>query len=270
MSKIKKALKALLMIVKKPVLLNRILSEPDIWYEHVQRKYNLPNGLPQITLDQIFDFDQMEIKPITFLDGGSLPTDLILLKGIAGLFQDCKYFEIGTWRGESVANIASIAKECYTLDLTSEEMNRMGFRKEGIEQRGFFSIDLENVTHLYGDSRYYDFASLRKQFDLIFIDGDHHYNFVRHDTEQVFRHLIHDGSVVVWHDYAYHPEEIRFEVLAAILDGIDPKIHSRIYHVKHTKCAVFINKDFKTSEFKSPVWPEEYYELLMKRKKINR
>ena len=268
MSKIHKALKAVFLIMKKPVLLNRVLSEPDIWKDYIQKKYNLPDGLPQIRIGQLLGTDQTEIGPLTFLDGSSLPTDLVLLKGLAGLFTDCKYFEIGTWRGESVANIASIAKECYTLDLSSDELKRMGIKKESIEQHGFFSNDLENVIHLYGDSGCFDFTSLGKRFDLIFIDGDHHYDFVKKDTQQIFKHIVHEHSVVVWHDYVYHPEKIRFEVLAAILDGTDPKLHSGIFYVAHTKCAVYIDKDFETSVFKSPVKPEEYYELLIRRREI--
>ena len=70
-----------------------------------------------------------------------------------------------------------------------------------------------------------DFEALNKKFDLIFIDGDHHYEMVRNDTAKVFQSLFHSGSTVVWHDYAFNPEKIRFEVLAGILDGCPTEFH---------------------------------------------
>ena len=119
-------------------------------------------------MNQVFDGENYDVGPITFLDGGSLPTDLALLRGLAGFFEDCKYFEIGTWRGESVANMARVASECYTLNLSVEEMRRMGVRSKYMYLLGYFARALENVVHLAGNSLEFDFAALQKNFDIIF------------------------------------------------------------------------------------------------------
>lgn len=261
--KLKKTLKALGLIIRKPVLLNKVLTEPDVWKKYVMDKYNIPVGLPVITLEQVTGKNEFDLGPLTFLDGSTLPTDLALLTGLAAQIQNCFYFEIGTWRGESVANVAGIAEQCYTLSLSEEEMIKRGTDERLITMHGMFSENLPNVTQLLSDSRNFDFSSLDRKFDLIFIDGDHHYDFVLNDTRKVFKHLAHEKTIVVWHDYGYHPEEIRFEVLAAILDGTDKKLHPGIYHVTHTKCAVLLNQKVKSEYPVFPVRPESYYEMKM-------
>jgi hypothetical protein len=269
-SKISKALKAAGLILRRPVLLNKVLSEPDEWKEYVNSKYKLNYGLGVISLKEVTGSDDFKLSPITFLDGGSLPTDMALLTGIASGIKDCAYFEIGTWRGESVANLARVAKECYTLCLPDEEMRKRKMDEDMIRMHGMFSKDLPSVTHLKGDSRVFDFSSLKKKFDLVFIDGDHHYDFLLQDTRNVLQYLVHEKSIVVWHDYGNNPEDIRFEVLAAILDGTSKELHSRIYHVGHTKCAVLMNREMASEKPHFPVWPEWYFEVQMKVKGKNK
>lgn len=267
MGKTKKALKALWWIARKPVLLNRVLTDEDSWQSEVDKRYGLPEGLPIIELSQLIKPDTIALGPMTFLDGGSLPTDMMLLAGLAERIKDCCYFEIGTWRGESVTNVASRAKVCFTLCLTDAEMRRLGMHEKTLQSHRLFSKDLDNVVQLRGDSRSFDFAGLQQKFDLIFIDGDHHYDFVRSDTEKVFKHLTHPESIVVWHDYGFHPDQVRFEVMAAIMDGAGPERSGRIYHVAHTKSAIYTGKNYPSKAANFPVIPEEYYTLKLTRKK---
>jgi hypothetical protein len=114
----------------------------------------------------------------------------------------------------------------------------------------------------------FDFEGLDRKFDVVFIDGNHHYEHVRNDTEKVFRHLLNEDSAVVWHDYAHHPEKIRYEVLAGILDGTDKSIHEDIYHVSQTKCAVYLKKKIQGRFLDPPEEPDEFFEVRLKRKPI--
>jgi predicted O-methyltransferase YrrM len=271
MGKLKKAFKALWWIARKPVLLNRVLTDEDAWQSQVEKRYHLAGGLPVIEMDQLLNSTSLKkasLGPMTFLDGGSLPTDMLLLAGLAEQTKDCLYFEIGTWRGESVATVASRAKACYTLCLTDQEMRKLGMHERTIASHRLFSGDLENVVQLRGDSRSFDFEGLNQKFDLIFIDGDHHYDFIKSDTEKVFRHLVHEKSVVVWHDYGFHPDQVRFEVLAAILDGVGPERSKKVYQVAHTKSAIYTGKSYPSSPADFPVIPQEYYEVELSREKI--
>jgi predicted O-methyltransferase YrrM len=269
MSKWKKAWKALLWIARKPVLLNRVLTDEDTWKSVVENKYGLGEGLPVITMEQLAEEEALPasapLGPMTFLDGGSLPTDMLLLAMLADQIPGCSYFEIGTWRGESAALISSRAETCHTLCLTDEEMRSRGVDESAIGQHRFFSRDLQNVVQHRGDSRNFDFALPGRKFDLIFIDGDHHFDTVVSDTRNVFRHLVHDRSIVVWHDYGFHPDRVRFEVMAAILEGAGLERRERIYHVAHTKCAVYTGKEYPASDPGSVREPKEYFTMNVSR-----
>lgn len=268
MNKVAKSLRALYWIARKPVLLNRVLSDPDQWESHVNRNYPHMTALPVIGMEQVVKSSSLDLGPMTFLDGGSLPTDMMLLAGLAESIPACRYFEIGTWRGESAAVVSSRAKSCHTLSLSADEMRHMGVPESSIAQHAMFSQDLDRVHHLEGNSKTFDFAGLNQTFDLIFIDGDHHYDAIVSDTRQVFQHLVHEKSIVVWHDYGYHPDTIRYETLAAILDALGPDRAQQLYHVGHTKAAIYTGLSYPSREASFPMSPRETYQLKLSRKSL--
>jgi predicted O-methyltransferase YrrM len=255
MSKISKALHAISLILRNPWLLNKVLEEDQYWKRKVIKSYGFALGLPVINAEELFGNFSETVDPFAFLDGGSLPTDLALLKKLARRIPHCSYFEIGTWRGESVANVAEVAQDCYTLNLSADEMRKMGLNQRYIDLHGYFSKNLPNVRHLHGNTLSFDFQSLNKKFDLVFIDGDHHFEMVRNDTEKVFSHLADENSVVVWHDYASNPETVRYEVLAGILHGCPKSIHQHIFHIANTLCAVYLPGNTGGRNLDAPVEP---------------
>jgi hypothetical protein len=119
-------------------------------------------------------------------------------------------------------------------------MSEIGLNKRYIDLHRFYSKNIPNIVHLEGNTLSFDFQALNRKFDLIFIDGDHRFEMVKNDTEKVFRHLLHEKSIVVWHDYARNPETVRYQVLAGILEGCPKSNHDHIFHVAHTLCAVYI------------------------------
>ncbi|MCW3161370.1 class I SAM-dependent methyltransferase [Chryseobacterium oryctis] len=264
MSKLKKTIQALQNIADEPSLLNLVLNDKEVRRKNFLKKYSHLETLPQINLlDLSEDFD--ESIDICFLDGASLPTDLALLKTLAKGKKS--YFEIGTWRGESVWNVAKVIDDCSTLNLSKDEILALGIDKKYAELHGIVSQKNPKILHLEGNSKTFDFAGLNKKYDLIFIDGDHSYEMVKNDTEKVFKNLIHEDSVVVWHDYAYNPEKVRYEVFQGILDGMPEVFHKNLYHVQNTLCAVFMKGDFKTKTFQSLNEPEFLFEVNLKIKK---
>jgi predicted O-methyltransferase YrrM len=263
MSKINKLLRIAAALMRQPSLLNRVLEDDAPWARYVLKKYKLEYGLPAVSLTDLFGPFQQTLETVAFLDGSSLPTDVALLKNLAQSVSGCRYFEIGTWRGESVANVADSAATCYTLDLPAADLQARGLPQEYISQQGFFSLGRPNIIHLKGNSASFDFASLGLKFDLVFIDGDHHYESVRSDTSKVFADLIHPGSIVVWHDYAFNPERIRHEVLAGILDGTPPEKHRELYFVSNTLCALYIQRAVPSSRFISPANPAHRFRVTI-------
>lgn len=261
MSKAAKLFKAIRLVVRQPSLLNHVINTDDNWQRYVDKRYPFANGLPVVDLADLTGTSTGTVPVFAFLDGGSLPTDHFLLMNLASNIKDCKYFEIGTWRGESVANVARHAAHCTTLNLSDEQMRKAGMNEDYINLIGFFSNHLPNVTHLRGDTNNFDFAGLNQKYDLIFIDGDHHYEMVKNDTQKVFAHLVHDRSIVVWHDYARNPETPRSEVFAGILDGLPAHLHQNLYHAGNTLSAVYSPAKYKTHTLKNPVRPDHFFNV---------
>ncbi len=241
MKKAGKALRALGLIVRHPWLLNHVLDEEMYWKKKVKREFGFSSGLPVIDLTSLFgDVFSVTVGPLALQDGGSTPADLALLKGLAVKYQVQRYLEIGTWRGESVANVAPVVPECVTLNLPDETMRARGLPEDYIAAHRHFSKHLPNVTHLQADSTRFDFSSLEQPFGLVFVDGDHHAPVVASDTANVFRVTDPLKGMIVWHDYAVNPEKIRWSVLYGILKGCPHMHHHRLFHVANTMCALFL------------------------------
>lgn len=264
MNKLSKLLKAIVLIIKQPALLNKVLDDINVNKQQVNEKYNLPKGLKTIDILDLLPGFNETVEPYCSLDGGSTPIDLALLKGLAKSKKECMYFEIGTWRGESAANVASVAKQVVTLNLPDEEMLRMGLDKNYVGMHRFFSKDLKNVTHLQADSQTFDYKSLDQKFDLIFIDGDHHYESVKNDTINAFKLLKDENSIIVWHDYGNNPSDIRWDVLRGILEGTPAEKHADLYRVSNTLCAIYTTQTIKGEYMEPFAEPDKYFSINLK------
>ncbi len=264
MSKTKKLIRALKLILNKPYLLNKVLDDNDNWKTKVVSDYNISEGFDEISFRNLAAGKEIAVKPFAFMEGGSLPTDLALLRILASSFKDCNYFEIGTWRGESVANVAEVARACTSLNLPVKTMKDAGLDPPYIDQHAMFSHGLKNVLHMEGNSLEYDFAGLHKKYDLIFIDGDHHYDSIRQDTKNVFDHLVHEKSIVVWHDYAWQPGNIRYETMAAILAGVPMSLRKNLYAVRNTLCALYYPAKINAHPPSTIAIKEEAFEVKIK------
>jgi len=238
-----------------------VLLDQDVKVRTI-RRHGCPEGIPSIDLlDLVPDFRET-VSPIAFLEGGSPVLDLGLLKALARRVPDCRYFEIGSWRGESVANVAAVARECFALSLSDEAMLAGGWGQPFVDTARFFSQGLSNVTHLSHDSRTFDFTPYHGAVDLVFVDGDHTYEGVRSDTVNAFRLLRNDNSVIVWHDYMRSPErDIDWNVLGGILDGCPPEKRGRIFHVSNTLCAVYVPGDFRGQIWRFPALPNKLFKV---------
>lgn len=268
MNKISKLFKSIVEIIKQPALLNNVLNDDSVWEKYVIKKYKRNIGLPIVDINNFLSNSTETLNHFAFLDGGSMPTDIALLKSLSKRFDKCKYFEIGTWRGESVVNVAEVADECYTLCLSKKELLSLGFSERYADLHGFFSKDKDNIKQLTGDSTNFDFEGLNQKFDLIFIDGNHHFDYVKQDTINAFKHLIHDKSIIVWHDYAYNPEKYRPEIMAAILDGVPLEFQKNIYHVSNSMCAIFTREHLLTEALLTPISPDKVFKVSLQAKKI--
>ena len=268
MGKIRKLLKAVSMIISKPYLLNLIIENNESFKKKAIKKYNIQTGLKQIDLCTLFPEFEEIVNPFAFLDGGSLPIDIALLKALAKKYSVENYLEIGTWRGESVANMASVVSECYTVNLPDDDIMDFTNNEDYVKAHRFFSGSLNNVKHIAANSNNFDFNTLNTKFDMVFVDGDHHYHSVKKDTQTAFDIVKSDNSIIVWHDYLSHSGEIRWDVLMAILDGCPSGKRGKLFHVSNTLCAAYLPDDIESNDYKPYKQPNKKYIVTIEQKKI--
>jgi predicted O-methyltransferase YrrM len=230
--------------------------------------YNIEQ-LKTIDLLDLFPNLNESIETYSFLAGTSLVSDLILLKSLARSFDNCAYLEIGSWRGESLVNICDVTKDCTSLTLSKAEMKALNLSEEFINVHGYFSDSIETITKIEHNSRTYDFNQLNKTFDLIFVDGDHSYEGVLSDSQKIFPLRKNERSIIVWHDYGFDPENVRYSTLKAILDGIPKNKHKNLYHISNTMCAVYIeNINIPTTQTRFPSYPNKRFSLKVIAEKL--
>jgi hypothetical protein len=222
------------------------------------------DGLPVIDLLELIPNLNVEISNYSFLNGTSFTIDIAVLKSLASSFKDCSYLEIGSWRGESIANVADVAKECTSISLSDEEIRKMGFSEKFTRVSRFFSKEKNNIHYIAHNSMTFDFSSLKKKFDMIFVDGDHAYEAVKSDTANAFKLLKDENSIIVWHDYARALEFVNYPVLAGILDGTPEEKRKNIYSISNTLCAIYSTKKFQTGKLDHPTYPNKKFDVAMK------
>jgi predicted O-methyltransferase YrrM len=262
--RIKKSLEILKILVKNPKYLFRG------WYsdvlekakkEDVIKRYDLPNGIPTIDLLDLVPKFKETVSPYSYLTETSPPMDIAFLKAMARKYKNCQYLEIGAWRGESLANVAEVAKDCVSVSLSDEELRQWGHPEKYIKLQRFYSRGLKNVLHINHNSLTFDYSTLNKKFDMIFVDGDHRYNSVKIDTQNVFKLLKDENSVIIWHDCGPDTEDIKWSVLAGILDGCPPEKRKNIYRVSNTMCAIYTSKRVKNEILGFPQTPNKNFKI---------
>lgn len=235
--------------------------------EYLMSKYGFCQ-LPTVDLNVLFPNFSETVNNYTYLEGTSLVTDIALLKSLARQFPDCNYLEIGSWRGESLSNVAEVAKKCISITLSPAEMKALNMNEEFVKAHGLFSKNLSNVSKIEHNSQTFDFSTLKERFDLVFIDGDHSYEGVKLDTEKIPLLVKDNSSIVVWHDYGNYTERPNYTTLAGILDGVPNSDHKYLYHVSNTICAVMIRKEFKTYMSEFPTMPNKSFSINLQTKKV--
>jgi predicted O-methyltransferase YrrM len=225
--------------------LNDLYQEENL--DIILDKYTI-NKLPEIELSELIELysfkSESSIKVKTDYSGGISPVnDYYFLSLIAKALNTKRYFEIGTWVGLSAYNIANnLGKEAeiYSLDIPADHAEIALFDIPN-EIFGYYSKDLNNVHFLKSDSKKFDFNPYKKQFDMVFVDGNHTYDYVKNDTKIAYQLLKGDNSVIAWHDY-FLGGELNKKVLAGILDALPDNQHKHVYSLYQSNLAVYSKK----------------------------
>ena len=270
MPKLKTGLRILREIFRDPRRLNRVIDpRPRLPKESMSEFFNRPPGLPQIDLLELLPGFDETISPYSYLEGQALPTDIGLLKGLARQKAGCRYLEIGSWRGESLANVATVCAECVAITLSPAEMLEAGYPQSAIACEGFFTHGVNNIRFVRHNSKTFDFAQFGRYFDLIFIDGDHSIEAVKADTEAALSVLRDETSIIVWHDYGLTSEMVNWPTLEGIRLGLPLEKRNSVFHVSNTLCAILLNNYVQTAKTVTfPQVPDKTFEIRLRGRHI--
>lgn len=153
--------------------------------------------LPEVDLSELFvapDHTSVAIQKIPRGTWSSPVVDLVLLCKLVALAKPKRVLELGSFRGYSAYGIASHLDDGARLVTVDCDPNHgEAYRDTPLEARierrvGYIAPELFA-------------ADPPGQYDFIFIDADHRYGAVKHDTETVLP-LLAPGGWIVWHDYA--------------------------------------------------------------------
>jgi predicted O-methyltransferase YrrM len=168
---------------------------------------------PKAPADLIGRFVNSDVTlpcPRLIFDGTQDLEGLAFLGALARGLRVRFVLEIGTFTGLTALTFAMNCPgvEVHTLDLPGaarpaleiERADRSyitpGRRLRAYEDRP----EAEHIIQHEGDSALFDFQSLGKKFDLVYIDGAHSYDYVANDTRVAFS-VVSDSGAIVWDDY---------------------------------------------------------------------
>lgn len=203
---IEKSLKAFKAFIRFPksaatAVLDRDFAErcklPELSPELIGRIYSWPVKLP----------------PLAHLRNGTQDLHgLVSLLAIAQAINAQRVFEIGTFTGLTTLALALNLPDAtiHTLDLPPHTKGslQMGqhdhqYLPDASLQRVYKDTHQEaaRIVQHEGDSANFAFGDFGEQFDLVYVDGAHSYEYVQNDTEAAFQ-IVSANGAIVWDDYS--------------------------------------------------------------------
>jgi len=231
-------------------------------YREAERTYHRDRNLiPTIELTQLFP--EIFAKPVQLLEMGTRPSgttyfETYLLACLVQLLQARVIFEFGTLEGRTTLQLALNSPPealIYTLDLPEKNcatQYKLVYADEGsfraLPIGGLFLSRPEGakIRQVYADSASADYAGLRQKVDLIFIDADHGYDYVKADSEKAFS-MVSTNGVILWHDYGSE-----WRAVGRYLVELSKQRHRQLYHIAGTSLAIyFANRPFSIHDSES-------------------
>jgi len=189
--------------------------------------------------------------PVTI--GSVTLVDQIVLLCLDELLAPGRILEIGTFQGFTTRLFAknSAANTIYSVDLPAVQesilaspdaakvlsdgdynddfLRDLQNRSGEVYLAGLAAAERQRIKLVKQDSTTIDFGQAFGSVDFVFIDGGHHYDIVRSDTEKSLAIL--GKGVVVWHDFSsgIHSDVTRYLTERAA--------ENRIFHVNGSLCA---------------------------------
>ena len=160
----------------------------------------------------------LDVATVGAHDEWQLPLkELVAIGAICRHLRPRKILEFGTYLGSTTLVMALNTPretEILTLDLdpnlrqTHRHGLGVGLPEFSVGSAFRARPEESRIRQLLGDSRTFDFEPFTASVDLVFIDSDHTFEFVKRDTDSALR-ILRPGGTIVWDDYRWderHPE----------------------------------------------------------------
>lgn len=189
--------------------------------------------------------DNIDLRNLTFIGGGSGVLDYALLRYLVKRYAINSYLEIGSYIGESIKNVSDLCSNvyCITLPPTSDKGQ---MEKDGLTNFSGWLIEKKNVHCYFEDARYFDWTMLcNKDIGLYFIDGDHSYSSIYCDTINVLNNA-NENSFIVWHDckdITGGGAVVCEETVDAIHEALGEKFEN-FFLFDNNRCGIYIPKKY--------------------------
>ncbi len=214
-----------------------------------------PFSLSPRALDELYDAAdvdavQIPVSQVRRYDEWAVPAaELLTLAGLCAYARPRRVFEIGTYTGASTLVLAMNTPadtEIFTVDIhpDARATHRHGLGVGGFPEYpvgGDFAghAAASKITQLYGNSLEMDLSAYEGTIDLVYVDADHTYEFVKADTATAFR-LLRPGGTIVWDDYTWndrHPE------CAGVTRTLNELSRTRpVYRLSGTRFGIYVDR----------------------------
>lgn len=229
-----------------------LLIYPFTNRDFFQRTYNQMllyfSNIPSVDISDIFPKLKESSLDLVFSkfsrkDGNVSYGEIQALCVLTTYLKAMNIFEIGTYNGWTTLHMALNTPEdakITTLDLKNEDVAnvRLSLEKKDLKYinkptvgNNYRNTTVEyKINQVYGDSATFDFSTFYNSIDLVFIDGSHHYQYAKCDSENAFK-MIRNGGVIVWHDFLVWPGVTKYLLELS-------KTH-KIYYIKDTSLVLY-------------------------------
>lgn len=175
----------------------------------------------------------------------SLPlSELACLALITRIVKPKQIFEIGTYSGRTALNFAQNAPEdceIWTLDSPATETRALtNASDDNIERPTYTGMDYkgkdveQKIKQLSGNYLTFDFSPYFSNIDIVFVNGNHHYEAVKSDTANALK-MVKPNGYVIWHDFANYGD--LNDVTRAVLDKL---LGNNVIQIATTQIAIYL------------------------------
>ncbi|MEI8192178.1 MAG: class I SAM-dependent methyltransferase, partial [candidate division NC10 bacterium] len=174
--------------------------------------------------------------------------ELLTVAAVCRYTQARRIYEMGTYTGATTLGMAMNAPadaEIFTLDLDAAERAALRITVDGADASAFVvgacyrdTPFTDRVHQLLGNTLTFDHSPYYGTIDLVLIDANHTYPYVKRDTETAFK-LLRPGGTIIWDDYVWEEQHPECAGVAQCLNEL-ASIY-RLFQIRGTRLAIHLD-----------------------------